>query len=240
MIHLIADLHTHTVASSHSFSTVIEIFEAAREAGLKAAALTDHGPGMPDAPHLWHFDTLRMLPDVLSGVRLLRGAEVNLMDWDGTLDLPGATLGKLDFVIASMHPPCLKPGTIKEHTEAWLSLARNPLVDCLGHTGQVEFPYDVGTVVRVCKETGTLMEINNNSFVARPGSHENCLAIAACCAAQGVPVVVNTDAHWAGQVGHADHAIDLLQSIHFPEELIINADLGRLSDWFWKRKKIKL
>ncbi len=237
---LIADLHIHTVASDHAFSTSREIFEEAAAVGLRAAALTDHGPSLPDAPHLWHFQTMRMLPDVWFGVRLLRGAEVNIMDFDGRLDLPEKEMSALDFVIASMHVPCLSPGTRAEHTRAWLRVAENPLVDCIGHSGQMNYPYDCRDVVRLCRDTGTLMEINNNSFSARPGCEDNCRAIALCCAELGVPIVVNSDAHWAGQVGRMDDALSLLEAIQFPEELILNADMDRMADWFLKRKQIML
>ena len=81
-IRLAADLHIHTLASDHAYSTVNENFLAAHDAGLRAAAITDHGPKLPDAPHEWHFSAQHFLPDVLHGVRLLRGAEVNIMTLD--------------------------------------------------------------------------------------------------------------------------------------------------------------
>jgi putative hydrolase len=213
--------------------------EAAAEAGLAAVAMTDHGPTLPDAPHLWHFQTmLRVLPETLCGVRLLKGAEANAIDFAGGLDLPARELARMDFVVASMHTQCLTPGTFREHTETWLALAANPLVDCLGHSGQPEYPYDHDAVVRACRDSGCLIEINNNSFSVRPGSRENCLDIAARCAEHGVPVAVNSDAHWAGQIGRADEALALLAEIGFPEELILNADRGRLAAWFARRKRI--
>lgn len=41
------DLHTHTIISGHAYSTILENLQAAREAGLTAFAVTDHGPAMP-------------------------------------------------------------------------------------------------------------------------------------------------------------------------------------------------
>lgn len=233
---IIADLHTHTVASTHAFSTAAEIFTEAAAAGLKAVALTDHGPALPDAAHEWHFLSMGNLPDVLHGVTLLRGAEVNVLDWGGRLDLPARILSQLDFVIASMHHPCLKPGLTEQHTAAWLAAADNPLVDCIGHPGQSDYPFDVEAVVTRCRETDTLIEINNHSPAARPGSVDNCRDIARCCMRLGAMVAVNTDAHWAGQVGRVPDALAMLADIGFPESLVCNADSGRLAAWFARKK----
>lgn len=41
----IADLHTHTIASDHAYSTLLENIEYAKRAGMQALAITDHGPG---------------------------------------------------------------------------------------------------------------------------------------------------------------------------------------------------
>jgi len=44
---LLADLHTHTVASGHAYSTVTELAWAAADKGLELIAVTDHGPTVP-------------------------------------------------------------------------------------------------------------------------------------------------------------------------------------------------
>ena len=40
----------------------------------------------------------------------------------------------------------------------------------------------------------------------------------------GVPVVVSSDAHFVNHVGYFKEALEMLESIQFPEELILNAD----------------
>ena len=39
---ILADMHTHTIASGHAYSTVKENIDAAKAAGLKYLAITDH------------------------------------------------------------------------------------------------------------------------------------------------------------------------------------------------------
>lgn len=56
-MNLLADLHTHTVANGHAFSTVKEMAEAAAGRGLKMIGVTDHGINMPGGPHEYYFST---------------------------------------------------------------------------------------------------------------------------------------------------------------------------------------
>ena len=41
------DLHTHTVASGHAYSTVQEMAKAAADKGLKLLGNTEHAQGIP-------------------------------------------------------------------------------------------------------------------------------------------------------------------------------------------------
>lgn len=52
---IVADFHCHTLASSHAYSTVTEVARQAAAMGMLAVGCTDHGIGIEDAPHLWHF-----------------------------------------------------------------------------------------------------------------------------------------------------------------------------------------
>lgn len=85
---IIADTHTHTLASTHAYSTAQEMVTAAKEKGLYAIALTDHAYRMPGAPGEWFFENLHAIPPTLYGVRVLRGMEANVIDFDGNLDAP--------------------------------------------------------------------------------------------------------------------------------------------------------
>jgi putative hydrolase len=84
---LVADLHTHSIASGHALSTIQENAQAAAKKGLEILGVTDHGPQTPGGPHVYYFYSLFALPDFLEGVRILRGVEANIIDGQGNLDL---------------------------------------------------------------------------------------------------------------------------------------------------------
>ena len=73
---IIADLHTHTNVTDHAFSTLTEMVQAAHDMGLKAIAITNHGPTNPDGPHEWHFSNLNLVPRKMNGVTVIRGIPV--------------------------------------------------------------------------------------------------------------------------------------------------------------------
>ncbi|MDL2273578.1 phosphatase [Oscillospiraceae bacterium OttesenSCG-928-G22] len=239
-MNIIADLHTHTVAAGHAFSTLYENCLAAKERGLSHIALTEHAPAMPGGPPKIYFGAMRALPRVIEGVFVLRGVELNILDWEGAVDLSPFYLKQLDYVIASLHENMTKPGSAEEHTEAYLNVIKNEYVDCLGHIGNGAYPCDYERVVRALRDAGKILEINNHSFVTRPGSKENCKIAAGFCKKHGVPVAVTTDAHYMSRVGLFPDALALLKELDFPEELVINSSLKRLSDWFLRRKGLSI
>lgn len=125
---MIADLHTHTLCATHAYNTFTEMAAAAKEIGYCALAVTDHAPAMPDSPHAWHFQNWSAMPREIGGVVMLYGAEANVMDTKGGLDLSESQLKAQDWVVASIHSSCV-PGllTRREANRLWLAVAENPM-----------------------------------------------------------------------------------------------------------------
>jgi putative hydrolase len=230
------DMHTHTVASTHAFCTVLEMANYAAQTGMKAIAVTDHGPALPDGAHIWHFNGMRKIPERIAGVRVYRGAEANIIGFDGSLDIPDDILRSLEWVIVSFHAPACAPGSEQDHTAAYLRLADNPLVDVIGHSGTGEFKYDYEKVIPVFGRKNKLVEINSHSFAVRKGAPENCRDIALLCKKYRVPIVVNSDSHICYTLGDLHEAFEMLGAIDFPPELIVNLTYARVDEWIRRKK----
>lgn len=231
-----ADLHTHTVASGHAYSTLNENIAAAAQRGLKIYGVSDHTPNMPGSTQLFYFRNLHVIPDVVQGVRVLKGAELNIIDAEGGVDLDKSTLKLLDYAIASLHVPCFSPAhSLEENTRALIQAARNPYVQVLGHPDDSRYPIDREAVVRACVETHTLIEINNSSMnpeSSRVGGYENILDLLKVCAALGCPVLMGTDAHYSASVGDFSRCRQALEEAAFPAELIVNDSEAQLAEYF--------
>lgn len=236
---MVADLHTHTNVSHHAFSSLHEMILGAKTKGVYAIAITNHGPMMKDGAIDWHFYSLARQPEIIEGVRLYKGVEVNIINYDGSLDLPDTLLEKLDFVIASYHEEALPSTNYKDHTEGWLNVMKNPHIDCLGHSGNPQFACDINAIVEAAKKHNKIIEINSNSYAVRKGSESVCKEIAKLCMKHNVSIAVNSDSHSMYNVAEHDWAINMLESISFPEELIINSSVERLEKYF-KNKIINL
>jgi putative hydrolase len=230
------DPHTHTVASSHAYSTISEYAAEARRKGVRLFASTDHGPSLPDAPHAWHFGNLHVVPRLLAGVGVLRGIEANVLDGDGRVDVPEEAADRLDLVLASLHEPVFPPATRAEHTRALVNAIRGSRVDVIGHAGNPNFPIDIEAVVRAAVEHRVALEINNSSFRgSRKGSGPNCRAIAEAARDLGALVVMGSDAHFAASLGDFSEAWPLLEEVRFPAERILNASPGAFLDFLERR-----
>lgn len=230
MYKLIADLHTHNLSTTHAYNTCAEMAAQARELGYAVLAVTDHGPAMPDAPHLWHFGNLTALPRMLEGVVLLRGAEANVMDVDGGLDFDQRELAGMEWVVASIHSPCV-PGllTEKEATRLWLHVAENPYVDLIGHSEQQNYKYDYDLVTRAFARNHKIVEMNGNSFAVRKDGIPNMKSLLLACMKNGCKVALDSDAHSTLQMrANMAHLLSLLQEVEFPPELLVNGSRENL------------
>ena len=228
------DLHTHTTASGHGYSTLKENIEAAKEGGLKYLGLSEHGPAMPGGPHIFFFSNYRCIPRQYGDLRLFCGVEANILDYEGRLDVEEKILKTMDYVIASMHTLCVKPGSMEENTRASIRAMQNPYVKILGHPDDSRFPLDYDALVQAAVKEKVALEVNNSSLnplAARKGGRENIITLLKACKKYHAPVILGTDSHICYTVGNFDESLELIREVDFPEELILNTmqdSIGRL------------
>lgn len=227
----VLDLHTHTIASGHAYNTLREMAKAASDKGLSVLGITEHAPKMPGTCHSFYFHNLKTVPRELYGIRLLLGSEVNIMDFEGNIDLEEQDLKGMDIIIASLHTPCIKPGSIKENTTAYLKVMENPYVNIIGHPDDGRYPVDYRALVEGAKEKGKVLELNNHSLdpkCFRRDARENDLKMLELCKEYAVPVIMGSDAHFDTLIGEFSMAKKLLEEVDFPEELVLNRSVEAL------------
>lgn len=231
MIHLVADLHTHTIASGHALATMNEMLQKAQWMGYEALAITDHGPKTTDVANNHHREVFLQDPNVTDySVLLLKGIEANVTDAGGGLDVSEKQLPRFDWVVASMHKVMLAPMSRDEATNCWLRIAENPYVDMIGHSEEKEYYFDYERVTKAFAKAGKVVEVNAASPQARPGNEENQRQLVRCCKANGTLLAVCSDAHSTRQMEVLEPMLEMLEELQFPEEQIVNASMDLLWD----------
>ena len=168
------------------------------------------------------------------GVRILKGMEANILDYDGNIDVDPDIYQYLDYIIVSMHFPCCEPGTIEENTKAFLNAMENSNVKILGHINDSNYPIDYEIVIKKAKEKNIIIELNNGTLLEgsiRSNGRENAIKVLKICMKYEVPILVGSDAHIFTCVGNFNEACKLIQEVQFPSELILNSDLDKLNKY---------
>lgn len=231
------DIHTHSVGSRHAYSTVTENVMYAKTLGLKYYGLSDHAPAMPFTTAGSYFLNLNIIPRDWGEVTLLRGAECNILDPHGKIDLGFETLPRLDYALAAIHRNCMAPTTYDDHTSAYMNVIENPFVKVLAHPDDGRFPYDMEAVVRHAKEYGVLIEVNECSLKSsayRPNAKENLTKLVKLCKEIKTPMILGSDAHFHLNVGEHKLGRKLLEDLDFPAELIVNFHEDMIREYFLK------
>ena len=240
MIRDILDTHTHTLASGHAYSTIRENAHAAAERGLELLAVTEHAPRLLGSCGPIYFQNLRVVDRSAYDVELLLGVELNILDELGRIDLEERALKQMAIAMASLHIPCINPGSREYNTQACIEAMKNPYVNILGHPDDPRYPVDYLALVQAAKEHEVLLELNNSSL--RPdGSRKNArgldMEMLKLCVEYQAPIVIGSDAHVDLDVGRHDEALKLLEEIDFPEELVVNRSVEELRKYVNRFRK---
>ena len=241
MLKITTDLHTHTVASGHAYSTVDEMAKGAFVKGLKLIAITDHGPQMPGGPHIYHFGNLAVVPDKLYGVRIIKGVEANILD-QGELDLDAEALNRLDFVSAGIHRLTGHSlGNKEDYTQATIKAMDNPYLDMITHPVQKEYPLDLERVAEAAAEKNVILELNASSYSPKKdhtrGIRSQSIKLLKLAKQYGFKIAVNSDAHFHDEIGEYSSLNFIFESEDFDKELIMNRSVKSVLNYLNNREK---
>lgn len=232
---MLIDLHTHTIASGHGTTNTIN--DMAKEASLRhlqTLGISDHAPAIPGAAKASYFRSLKYAPKKRFSTSILFGTEANIIRYDGTLDLDQYTLSCLDYGIASLHTPCLPPGTKEENTKCYINAMKNPYITIIGHPDDSRYILDYKELVKAAKEHHVILEVNESSL-SPSGYRGNSIScyqtLLPLCIYYQVPILIGSDSHGTQHIGECDHAKKLLTALHFPSELILNQHPQKLKSY---------
>ena len=220
------DPHTHSLASGHAGrSTITDLAKQAAKVGLKAIGVTDHAPATLGSSKDSYFRSLSYAPKKRCGIEILYGVELNILDFDGNIDLDYEILSGLDYAIISMHLPNIKPGNKEETTFAYVNAMKHPKVKIVGHPEDAHYTLDYEALVLAAKHYHVAIEVNNSSLMPdgyRGDVHGNVKEILDLCKKHHCSVAVSSDAHSLKQVGNFQYALEKVKASGIPEDLIIN------------------
>lgn len=231
------DMHTHTIASGHAFSTLQEMARAGAEKGLKLLGITEHTSGIPGTCNPIYFRNLHVVPRQMYGIELMLGAEINILDSKGNIDADEELMRRLDIRIAGIHSLCYTSGTIEENTDGMVKVIKNPYIQIISHPGDGTALLDFEPIVLAAKEYHTLLEINNSSLKParnKVDARENNRKILELCKKYEVPVILGSDAHISFDIANYEFLYALLQQTEFPEELIVNRSVEIFKNYLKK------
>ena len=220
------DPHLHCIASGHGTTdTITDLAKQAKARHMNMIGLTDHGPATLHSGRVSYFRNLRYAPKNRCGIDILYGVELNILDYDGHVDLDDTILDTLDYAIISMHLPNIKPGSAEENTFAYVNAMAHPRVKIIGHCEDTRFPVDYEALMVAARHYGVLFEINNSSLSPdgyRGDVRENVRTILELCKRYHHPIVLSSDSHGKKGVGIFKYAVEMLKEVRFPKELVLN------------------
>lgn len=232
------DVHVHSIASGHGTKdTITDLTKEAAKRGLQLLGISDHGPKTPGSATTSYFRGLKHAPSIRSGMPVIYGAETDIMDDEGNLDLCDEILAELDYVIASMHPCNRKPSCEKNNTIAYMKAMENPHVKIIGHCDDGRYPVNMQAMVLAAKKHHVLLEVNNASLKEdsyRINAKTGDMTMLHFCKEYCQPVILSSDSHGRENIGDFTEALELVRALDFPRDLILNYNVDAFRSYIAK------
>ncbi len=218
--------HNHTTESDGDH-TLDQMAAAAEAHGWEYLGISDHSKSSFQAGGLDEARLQKQIEDIAKlnaakkyRVRVLSGSEVDILK-DGMLDFTDELLGRLDFVVASVHN--LFTLDREAQTARIIKAIENEHVDMIGHlTGRLlnkREPYevDVAKVIDAAAANETIIELNAN-----PWRLDLDWRWWRRAAEKGVLCSINPDAHHIDQLAFAAHGVRIARKGWLTPEQVLN------------------
>jgi DNA polymerase (family 10) len=204
------DLHTHTTWSDGS-AELQAMAEAAKERGYEYMAVSDHSVsvrvanGLSEERFRRQWKAIDELNERMKPFRVLKSVELEIKG-DGSLDFDRRFLNEFDLVEASLHQSFRHDAA--KLTERVVKAISHPSVDFLCHPtnrliGKRDGnPIDAAKVVAAARDNGKMLEIDGE-----PDRLDMDEVWARRAMEEGVPIVVDSDAHSVGQLDNVFYGV---------------------------------
>lgn len=231
------DYHTHTVYS-HGKGTVEDNVRAARDLGLKAIAITDHGIcGYPQNMHPIDFEPflveIERCRELYPDMQILAGVEANLISQRGELDMPSNAEDKLDIILCGYHtiripdkisamfkmwmpnmmPTKRRSARRAKNTDSYIRAMQDYRVSVIAHPLR-QFPCDLKALGEAAKTYGVYIELNGKNCMFTPEDFDTL-------GKTGCEFICSSDAHDVSRIGDFS-AVEKFEAAGLDKSLIAN------------------
>ncbi len=234
--------HAHTRASD-GHAEISDYVPRAKELGLDAFAITDHS-FFSAARHMTEEKFAAQERQIAAlegcGVKILHGVEGNILNGQGTLDVPDDIIRRCDILIAGYHrfvalskiydarefimvngfgSRSMKNKLFDVNTEAFVKVIERYPVDVIAHIGH-RTPLDFRQVGRAAKAQGVYIELNAKHIFDTAGIDDGMDALLD----EGVNFIIGTDAHRVKKLGDFDGLKKFIKKHDIPADRIFGVD----------------
>jgi putative hydrolase len=238
---IIHDMHTHT-KYSHGKNTIEEMVIKARQIGLKAITISDHGRSHPlFGVRKKNFKKMRQEIDALNekydDIRIFLSVESNITGRNGNIDIGPEEKEYCDWISAGYHygyipatladiflfaipnylaaviPP-LRKKVVEMNTKTYVQAIQKNKIRLITHPGD-KLPINIEPVAHAAAKCGTLLEINPR--------HDH-LNVEEIKVAMQYPVefAINSDAHSLDALGDMRDTPQIVVAADLPIQRIVN------------------
>jgi len=232
--------HNHTTLSD-GMNTLEEMVQQAESLGWSYLGFADHSKSSVQANGLNEERVLKMVEQVQlfnesgnSSVTAFSGIECDILK-DGTLDLDESVLGRLDYVVASVHSSFSQPE--EEMTQRVIRAIESPSVTMLGHpTGRLllrreGYQINIPKVIDAAIANKVIIEINAN-----PQRLDMDWRFWKQAVQRGLMCSINPDAHSIKNLRYYEAGVNIARKGWIEADSLINTrDVNGIKRWFSER-----